>query len=135
MKSKMATTRSTFAGAAAAAILQRALELLAERVPHLMRRMHNGIARGVGPVAKAMADVIETAANMALAKIIAGRVEIPLRTGAVGIAGGKDQWQGQQAQAGQSHINGSFRPSSRPSGDKFQYYGVGKPPKGNPNPM
>jgi hypothetical protein len=62
-----------------------------------MRRMHNGIARGVGTVAKALADVIETAANTALAKIIAGRVEIPLRTGAIGIAGGKGQRQGQQA--------------------------------------
>jgi hypothetical protein len=66
---------------------------LAESVPYLMRRMHNGIARGVGPVAKTLTDVIETAANMAPAKVIAGRVEIPLRTGAVGIAGGKGQRQ------------------------------------------
>jgi hypothetical protein len=98
--------------------------LLAECVPHLMRRMHNGIARGVGPVAKTTADIIDTAANMALAKIIAGRVEIPLRTGAIRIAGGERQRQRQQAQAEQSHINGSFRPSSCPSGGKFQYSGV-----------
>ena len=70
-----------------------ARSLLAECVPDLMRRMHNGIARGVGPVAKTPADVIETAANMALAKIIAGRVEISLCTGAIGIAGGKGQRQ------------------------------------------
>jgi hypothetical protein len=50
--------------------------------------MHNGIARGVGPVAKTLADVIETAVNMALAEIITRRVEIALRTGAIGIAGG-----------------------------------------------
>jgi hypothetical protein len=86
--------------------------------------MHNGIARGVGPIAKTMADIIDTAANMALAKIIAGRVEIPLRTGAIGIAGGERQRQRQEAQAEQSHINGSFRPSSCPSGGKFQYSGV-----------
>jgi hypothetical protein len=85
--------------------------------------MHNGIARGVGPVAKTLTDVIETAANMALAKIIPGRVEIPLRTGTIGIAGGKDQRQRQQAQSRQSHINGSFRTSSCLSGDKFQYSG------------
>jgi hypothetical protein len=62
-----------------------------------MRRMHNGVARGLGTVAKTPADVIETAANMALAKIIAGCVEIPLRTVAIGIAGGKGQRQGKQA--------------------------------------
>jgi hypothetical protein len=88
LKSNMATTRPAFAGAVAA-ILQRALELLVEPIPHLMRRMHNGVTCGVGPVAKALSDVIETAANMALAKIIASRVEIPLRPGAIGIAGGK----------------------------------------------
>src|ERR1700723_2671543 len=90
--------------------------LLAECVPHLMRRVHNSIARGVGPVAKTTADIIGTTANMALAKIIAGRVEIPLRTGAIGITGGERQRQRQQAQAEQSHINGSFHPSSCPSG-------------------
>ncbi|HEY1856199.1 hypothetical protein [Acidocella sp.] len=97
---------------------------MAERVPHLMRRMHNGTARGVGPVAKTLADVIETAANMALAKIIAGCVEISLCTVAIGIASGKSQRQGKQAQAGQSHINGSFRPYFRPSKEKFQCSGV-----------
>jgi hypothetical protein len=86
--------------------------------------MHEGVACGVGSVAKALADVIETAANMVLAKIIACRVKIPLRTGAVGIAGGKGQRQGQQAQAGQSHINGSFRLSFRSSTSKFQYSGI-----------
>jgi hypothetical protein len=96
-----------------------------------MRRMHNGIARGVGPVAKTLADVIETAANIALAKIIASRVEIPLRTGAIGIAGGKGQRQRQQAQPERSHINGSFRPSFCPSGDKFQYSGVISNPRAN----
>ena len=65
--------------------------LPAEPVPYLMRCMHYGVARGVGPVAKALADVMESAANMVLAKIIACRVKIPLRTGAVGIAGGKGQ--------------------------------------------
>jgi hypothetical protein len=74
--------------------------LLTESIPHLMRRMHNGIACGIGPVAKALADVVETAANMALAKIIASRVEVPLRTGAIGVAGRKGQRQGKQAQAG-----------------------------------
>lgn len=58
-----------------------------------MRRMHNGIARGVSPLAKTLANVIETAANMALAKVTAGRVEISLCTGAIRIAGGKGQRQ------------------------------------------
>jgi DNA-binding transcriptional ArsR family regulator len=98
------------------------MSLLAECSPHLFHRMHDGIARGVGPVAKALAYVFETAGNMALAKVIAGRIEIPLRTGAIGIAGGKGQRQRQKAQVGQLHINGSFRPLFRPSRNEFQYY-------------
>jgi hypothetical protein len=84
--------------------------LLIEPVPYLMHCIHDDVACGVGSVAKVLADVTETAANMVLAKIIACRVKIPLRTGAVGIAGGKGQRQGQQAQAGQSHINGFLSP-------------------------
>jgi hypothetical protein len=84
--------------------------------------MDNGIARGVGPVAKALANVFETAANMALAKIVAGRIEIPLRTGTIAIAGSKGQRQRQQAEAKQLHVHSSFRPLFRSSRDKFQYY-------------
>ncbi|MDE1897320.1 MAG: hypothetical protein KGH91_09605, partial [Rhodospirillales bacterium] len=54
--------------------------LLAERVSNLVCRMHNGIAGGVGTVAKAFPNVVETAADMALAKIISRSVEIALRT-------------------------------------------------------
>jgi hypothetical protein len=98
--------------------------LLAEPVPDLMRRVHDGVARGVGPIAKALADVIESAADMVPAKVIAGRVEIPLRTGAVGIAGGEGQRQGQQAQVKQFHRSGSFRLSLRSSRNKIQYSAV-----------
>ena len=82
--------------------------LLTEPVPNLMHCVRDGVACGVGPVAEALADVIESAANMVLGEIIARRVKIALRARAVAIAGGKGQRQGQQAQAGQSHINAPF---------------------------
>jgi hypothetical protein len=61
--------------------------LLAEAVPYLVGRVGNGVACGVGAVAEAAAYVVEAAAKMALAKIIAGGIEVPLRTGAIGVAG------------------------------------------------
>ena len=63
--------------------------LLAESVSHALCRMHDGVARGIGAVTEAMADIGETAAKVTLAKVIPGRVKIVLRPGAVGIAGGK----------------------------------------------
>jgi hypothetical protein len=81
---------------------------LTEPVPDLMHCVRDGVACGVGPVAEALADVIESAANMVLGEIIACGVKIALRERAVAIAGGKGQRQGQQAQAGQSHINDPF---------------------------
>jgi hypothetical protein len=77
-----------------------------------MRRMHNGIARGVGPVAETLADIIEPAANTALAKIGTRRVKVSLRPGAIGIAGGKGQRQDKQAQAGWSHHKRFLSPLS-----------------------
>ncbi|MDE1883915.1 MAG: hypothetical protein KGH70_08075 [Rhodospirillales bacterium] len=88
---------------------------MAEGVSNLMRRMHNGIAGGIGAIAEALSDIIETAADMALSKIVAGGVEIFLRATAIGIAGGKSQGQGKQAQARQPHLSGSFHAACLPA--------------------
>jgi len=59
--------------------------------------MLDGVARGDGSVAEALANVAGSGADIALSNIIACRVEIPRRAGTVGIAACKGQRKGEEA--------------------------------------
>jgi len=59
--------------------------------------MLDGVARGDGSVGEALAYVASSGTDITLADIIACRVEIPRRAGAVGIAACKGQRKGEEA--------------------------------------
>jgi hypothetical protein len=67
---------------------------------YMMRRIRDGVARRLGPIGEALANIVGTTAKITLTDVLAGCVEIVARLGAMVIAGSKNQGQGQQAQGG-----------------------------------
>ncbi len=68
--------------------------LLLKRLADLICRGADGVARGIGPIAKTLADRIGTTAEGAMPQIGAGVVEILLRPVSTGVAGAQAQKSG-----------------------------------------
>ena len=83
-----------------------------QRLADRMRRTDDGITRGIGPIAETLADGIGPAANMALAEIAPGGVEVRLRPVSVWITGGQGE-QGGKRQKGHNTNHASIMPRWR----------------------
>lgn len=84
------------------------VDLLAECITNLMSSVNDSVASSVRPIAKSTTDILGAAADMTVAKIVAGGVEIGLRAGAVRVAGSEGQRDAKQEDARQFHDNVSF---------------------------
>jgi hypothetical protein len=86
--------------------------LLLKSLADLMCRIGNGVTRGIGAIAKSLADRIGAAANMALPEIASGGIEVILRPVAIRIAGGQGK-KGSEAQSEGQANHALIMPPSR----------------------